>query len=130
LLQCVVLFVYFFFSSRRRHTRSKRDWSSDVCSSDLGFCWNDINDQLGARVCPDGLLISATAGERGCESVFLESPRGYAIRNFVKRFRLAYGAMESVRALHEMISPDDHTLFRSEVLEGLGTGRVRAGWTR
>src|SRR5699024_7580437 len=28
--------VFFFFSSRRRHTRSKRDWSSDVCSSDLG----------------------------------------------------------------------------------------------
>src|SRR3989440_4972117 len=26
---------YFFFSSRRRHTRSDRDWSSDVCSSDL-----------------------------------------------------------------------------------------------
>src|SRR5207249_9257477 len=25
----------FVFSSRRRHTRSKRDWSSDVCSSDL-----------------------------------------------------------------------------------------------
>src|SRR5699024_11640932 len=25
----------FFFSSRRRHTSSKRDWSSDVCSSDL-----------------------------------------------------------------------------------------------
>src|SRR5699024_4991573 len=32
----VVMFVcFFFFSSRRRHTRSKRDWSSDVCSSDL-----------------------------------------------------------------------------------------------
>src|SRR5437868_8796960 len=30
----LVTFV-FFFSSRRRHTRSKRDWSSDVCSSDL-----------------------------------------------------------------------------------------------
>src|SRR5699024_11972345 len=27
----------FFLSSRRRHTRSKRDWSSDVCSSDLCF---------------------------------------------------------------------------------------------
>src|SRR2546428_8345821 len=27
--------VIFFFSSRRRHTRSDRDWSSDVCSSDL-----------------------------------------------------------------------------------------------
>src|SRR6266849_1993997 len=28
---------FFFFSSRRRHTRSTRDWSSDVCSSDLGL---------------------------------------------------------------------------------------------
>src|SRR5438874_12445851 len=28
-------YVSFFFSSRRRHTRSLRDWSSDVCSSDL-----------------------------------------------------------------------------------------------
>src|SRR5690606_39992236 len=28
-------FVFFFFSSRRRHTRFSRDWSSDVCSSDL-----------------------------------------------------------------------------------------------
>src|SRR6266496_2966285 len=27
--------LFFFFSSRRRHTRSLRDWSSDVCSSDL-----------------------------------------------------------------------------------------------
>src|SRR6266849_9517761 len=31
----MVLFFFFFFSSRRRHTRSTRDWSSDVCSSDL-----------------------------------------------------------------------------------------------
>src|SRR2546429_6194390 len=29
--------VCFFFSSRRRHTRCSRDWSSDVCSSDLLF---------------------------------------------------------------------------------------------
>src|SRR5256884_3604813 len=28
-------FCFFFFSSRRRHTRCSRDWSSDVCSSDL-----------------------------------------------------------------------------------------------
>src|SRR5690242_21825636 len=33
----MILFVYFFFfSSRRRHTRLTCDWSSDVCSSDLG----------------------------------------------------------------------------------------------
>src|SRR5206468_8195299 len=30
-----IIFFFFFFSSRRRHTRSDRDWSSDVCSSDL-----------------------------------------------------------------------------------------------
>src|SRR5438445_5678715 len=29
------VFFFFFFSSRRRHTRYWRDWSSDVCSSDL-----------------------------------------------------------------------------------------------
>src|SRR5207248_7521382 len=32
---CVFLCIFFFFSSRRRHTRSYGDWSSDVCSSDL-----------------------------------------------------------------------------------------------
>src|SRR5699024_11458656 len=37
----------FFFSSRRRHTRSKRDWSSDVCSSDLG-------DQIRQQLIPVG----------------------------------------------------------------------------
>src|SRR6266436_6681488 len=31
---CFLMF-FFFFSSRRRHTRCSRDWSSDVCSSDL-----------------------------------------------------------------------------------------------
>src|SRR5439155_7768673 len=38
-LLLVVLYIYepwsFFFSSRTRHTRWPRDWSSDVCSSDL-----------------------------------------------------------------------------------------------
>src|SRR2546421_7333976 len=32
---------FFFFSSRRRHTRSDRDWSSDVCSSDLTTAYDD-----------------------------------------------------------------------------------------
>src|SRR5690606_40788620 len=32
---CFYHFFPFFFSSRRRHTRFSRDWSSDVCSSDL-----------------------------------------------------------------------------------------------
>src|SRR5207248_7154908 len=32
----LLVYFFFFFSSRRRHTRSYGDWSSDVCSSDLG----------------------------------------------------------------------------------------------
>src|SRR2546429_4208335 len=31
----MITILLFFFSSRRRHTRCSRDWSSDVCSSDL-----------------------------------------------------------------------------------------------
>src|SRR6266436_9476229 len=40
LLYVCSIFFFFFFSSRRRHTRCSRDWSSDVCSSDLPrrFC--------------------------------------------------------------------------------------------
>src|SRR3989442_5410363 len=40
--------VRFFFSSRRRHTRCGRDWSSDVCSSDLGRRrqWQETIDAL------------------------------------------------------------------------------------
>src|SRR5699024_3709812 len=38
----IVLILKFFFSSRRRHTRSKRDWSSDVCSSDLELQVNEV----------------------------------------------------------------------------------------
>src|SRR5690606_39892821 len=34
-LAFTLTFYFFFFSSRRRHTRFSRDWSSDVCSSDL-----------------------------------------------------------------------------------------------
>src|SRR2546422_9950484 len=34
-VSCICIFLFFFFSSRRRHTRCSRDWSSDVCSSDL-----------------------------------------------------------------------------------------------
>src|SRR5690606_40295877 len=34
-------YYFFFFSSRRRHTRFSRDWSSDVCSSDLDSASHD-----------------------------------------------------------------------------------------
>src|SRR3712207_8270313 len=56
----MMLFYYcfFFFSSRRRHTRYWRDWSSDVCSSDL----DDV--VVGADVEPlDAVRDSVARGE-------------------------------------------------------------------
>src|SRR5439155_2390930 len=50
-------FFFFFFSSRRRHTRWPRDWSSDVCSSDLPFySFYVLEDQKGLI---GGLYVSS-----------------------------------------------------------------------
>src|SRR5690606_41026945 len=43
-LSPILSLLRFFFSSRRRHTRFSRDWSSDVCSSDL--TWNSTIGDL------------------------------------------------------------------------------------
>src|SRR5688572_32325831 len=48
MLRLVWIVVFFFFSSRRRHTRFDCDWSSDVCSSDLGAALKSINTGLFA----------------------------------------------------------------------------------
>src|SRR5260370_23795659 len=42
------MIIFFFFSSRRRHTRFKCDWSSDVCSSDLS-CHHLLESTLTCR---------------------------------------------------------------------------------
>src|SRR6266536_1241830 len=54
----ILLRLFFFFSSRRRHTRSTRDWSSDVCSSDLpgraaiemAHHWHSAHDSAWALI--------------------------------------------------------------------------------
>src|SRR5690554_2566550 len=53
----------FFFSSRRRHTRCGRDWSSDVCSSDLVEVAERGDDRVGVRTVarPDGRQRRAAA---------------------------------------------------------------------
>src|SRR6266704_6942489 len=53
--------LFFFFSSRRRHTRSKRDWSSDVCSSDLAA---HARAHSGDRAHPDGAHLAGKPRDR------------------------------------------------------------------
>src|SRR6266496_4887585 len=56
----IFIFFFFFFSSRRRHTRSLRDWSSDVCSSDL-----DPLTLTTVQMLAGGATIMAVAAVRG-----------------------------------------------------------------
>src|SRR3712207_7340589 len=57
-IESVVVLVVFFFSSRRRHTRYWRDWSSDVCSSDLSYSAAEV------LAYPAGGLIVDAIGPR------------------------------------------------------------------
>src|SRR5256885_5459849 len=53
---------FFFFSSRRRHTRLQGDWSSDVCSSDLYFGgWAAIDEAWDLALDPIALKASRRA---------------------------------------------------------------------
>src|SRR5207253_8174765 len=64
----------FFFSSRRRHTRWPRDWSSDVCSSDLvsGFVAIWLPEELVMLYLRHGELVNATVRDaRGSQAVSL-----------------------------------------------------------
>src|SRR5260370_1685172 len=54
-------FVGFFFSSRRRHTRFKCDWSSDVCSSDLSATLAYSANQLTRTTAAAQSTLSAAA---------------------------------------------------------------------
>src|SRR5207245_4862565 len=74
-----LLFVYlFFFSSRRRHTRCYRDWSSDVCSSDLDERDLELGEEgLGHAGADDERLVGAERGERADQED--EEPLGEVI---------------------------------------------------
>src|SRR2546422_10321691 len=56
--------VFFFFSSRRRHTRCSRDWSSDVCSSDLTPPELEEHRGWGHSTFEEAVTLAAEAGVR------------------------------------------------------------------
>src|SRR5690349_24232169 len=70
----VLMIFFFFFSSRRRHTRSLRDWSSDVCSSDLTAIsldheWDALRFQPLAEV-PENAIPAADMLPVGRQATF------------------------------------------------------------
>src|SRR5207249_6072869 len=81
-LSLLIFSTVFFFSSRRRHTRSKRDWSSDVCSSDL----TDARPS-GHRACRSGAPPATWGGALGRIPGARESwlPRGAGGRSEERR---------------------------------------------
>src|SRR5256885_7619847 len=64
------LYLFFFFSSRRRHTRLQGDWSSDVCSSDLGLI-----EEFGPKT---GKMTGARVAEIQSTQIRLGEATAYA----------------------------------------------------
>src|SRR5437870_5974301 len=63
------MFFFFFFSSRRRHTRWPRDWSSDVCSSDLGLATLRVTRcQASGRAMSDQKVVHRDLAARDAQS--------------------------------------------------------------
>src|SRR3712207_5001280 len=99
---------YFFFSSRRRHTRYWRDWSSDVCSSDLALGRMERNARSLLEMVNDMLEYSRL--EAGQSALHIETLE-------VK------DALEEVAALFEPEAREKKIVLRVETDERLG--RVR-----
>src|SRR2546430_8826340 len=69
-----ICMVFFFFSSRRRHTRFDCHWSSDVCSSDLGLAPGDI---LDAALANTGAAPTRPSGWQGIAADWSSDQRAF-----------------------------------------------------
>src|SRR5207247_4257123 len=80
----------FFFSSRRRHTRSTRDWSSDVCSSDLDQMkqafYNVIKNSLEAMHRHGTLRIRTDMDDTHVIIRFVDTGGGMSAENLSRVF--------------------------------------------
>src|SRR2546422_1665751 len=83
--------IFFFFSSRRRHTRCSRDWSSDVCSSDLETLVRELSKEL------EVLELRSKIQEQVQEQVS-QSQREYLLREQMKAIQKELGESEDGQA--------------------------------
>src|SRR5690606_20111670 len=94
--------LLFFFSSRRRHTRFSRDWSSDVCSSDL---WRDPHNLGG----PDSIWQGNIGIYEG--AYFVESPRIYTNTDGEGSATVYRSLFFGREALAEAVAEEPHTVI-------------------
>src|SRR2546429_4170360 len=90
----IVRSCFFFFSSRRRHTRCSRDWSSDVCSSDLDLTF-DPESSFQKKKDPDALTDFRTPafdldnvygrGPGDQPYMYLDDGKSFALRSEERR---------------------------------------------
>src|SRR5690625_5571603 len=94
----------FFCSSRRRHTSWPRDWSSDVCSSDLGVCVDNLEAVAGNHVWEQALfhLYNRLRDQGRCLVVAAtEGPHQLPIELAGLRSRLQWGVSQQLRPLDD-----------------------------
>src|SRR5687768_17815477 len=91
----------FFFSSRRRHTRCSRDWSSDVCSSDL----TEVEAATTLSIIYTYYERKFEEGTRMCESVLTKYPDSFDVMlyqginlYYLKEFDKSIASMQDLRA--------------------------------
>src|SRR5438874_3608880 len=92
--------IIFFFSSRRRHTRSLRDWSSDVCSSDLG----ELKQRPAHLVKTELRALHQDGSWRRLEAVGVNRLDDTAIRAIVVTYRDITERQRTERDLRETLS--------------------------
>src|SRR5215469_1795367 len=100
------MFFFFFFSSRRRHTRSLRDWSSDVCSSDLllraSRCFSPTRD---SRTNPNGVRPAKRKERKPEEAGTSRGPRRKRrARSAARKPRFLSGRPRDARCSAENVS--------------------------
>src|SRR5207248_6739920 len=111
-------FTFFFFSSRRRHTRSYGDWSSDVCSSDLDF-------ELRERILKERkFLLAATTWRGGIPEIVEQAgdaPAGVAPKTIPTKMGWDAGVEVTINGLNPF-----SRWQQANVVRGVAKGTVSA----
>src|SRR3989454_6439979 len=123
-----VFMVFFFFSSRRRHTRLQGDWSSDVCSSDL--VWHKLWERASRTLLEaSGLAVGLPDGQIGNSEVgHLNLGAGRVVPQDIVRISqsIERGEFFRIPALVQLVDETRRHDATLHVMGLIGTGGVHA----